>query len=137
MSVVNADLEGFSLRRNGSCTADEQDCGPTWGPFRRCCPGNTKCPADKGAPGICCPTTNDCSAALVNKARCADHTAELYYLEQTEGYFCCTSDMLGLHRISNNFVGCAKDFNGITWKVEPMKPVDQYTIPASTSSSKS
>lgn len=131
-------LEGYSLRRNGTCMDGEQDCGGTWGSFRRCCPGNTKCPAEKGAPGICCPTTKNCEAALNNKWRCADSTADLYAVQKTDGYFCCTNDTLGLYTVSRGYVGCAKaqDMNDLGEEVKTLRAAVQYTLSTSTTSSK-
>ncbi|KAJ5427171.1 hypothetical protein N7465_002241 [Penicillium sp. CMV-2018d] len=129
-------LQGYSLRRNGSCAGGETDCGETWGSFRRCCPGNTKCPAQKNGPGICCPTTDNCKSALDNKWRCADPTADLYFIEKSEGYFCCTNDTLGLYTVSKNYAACAKakDMNDLGVEVKTMKAIVQYTLPATTSS---
>lgn len=131
-------LEGYFVRRNGSCAGGETDCGETWGSFRRCCPGNTECPAQPNSPGICCPTTKNCRAALNNKWRCADPTADLYFVEKTEGYFCCTNDTRGLYTVSRNYAGCAKakDMNDLGVEVKTMRAIVQYTLPASTSSSK-
>ncbi|KAJ5705235.1 hypothetical protein N7536_000924 [Penicillium majusculum] len=129
-------LEGYSLRRNGTCLDNERDCGGTWRSFRRCCPGNTHCPAEEGAPGICCPTTKNCEAALNNKARCANSTADLYNVQKTEGYFCCTDDTLGVYTVSRGYVGCAEaqDVNHLGEKVKTGVAAVQYTISTSTSS---
>ncbi|KAJ5607897.1 hypothetical protein N7537_004516 [Penicillium hordei] len=129
-------LEGYSMRRNGSCAGGETDCGKTWDSFRRCCPGNTECPAQPNSPGICCPTTKNCKAALDNKWRCADPTADLYFVEKTEGYFCCANDTRGLYTVSRNYAACAKaeDMNDLGVEVKTMKAIVQYTLPASTSS---
>lgn len=132
-------LEGYSLRRNGTCADGEEDCGGTWGSFRRCCPGNTECPAEDGAPGICCPTTKNCEAALKNKQRCADTTADLYPVQSSDGFFCCTNDTLGFYTPSNDFVGCAKaqDVNDFSDEAKTVVAAVQYTLSTSSSSTTS
>lgn len=137
--ITDESLQGYALRRNGSCAGGETDCGETWGSFRRCCPGNTECPAKPNSPGICCPTPENCKAALDKKWRCADPTADLYFIENTEGYFCCQNDTRGLYTVGKkNYVGCAKprDMNDLDVEVKTMRAIVQYTLPASLNSGK-
>lgn len=35
---------GFALRMNGSCSANQEDCGGTVDPYRICCPKSSFCP---------------------------------------------------------------------------------------------
>ncbi|OQE23322.1 hypothetical protein PENFLA_c011G01095 [Penicillium flavigenum] len=140
MSTDNEYLMGYSLRRNFTCADGENDCGPTWNTssvsFLRCCPGNTECPVGQKTPGICCPTEEDCSDLLDEKERCADPTADLYFTDQTGGYFCCSNDTIGLYTSERQYAGCVKaeDVNDLGVKVTTMRKAVPYTLPASASS---
>ncbi|OQE11093.1 hypothetical protein PENVUL_c003G08802 [Penicillium vulpinum] len=119
MFTDNEYLMGYSLRRNDTC-AD----------------GNTECPAEQPAPGVCCPTKEDCSASLYEKERCADPTADLYFTDQTKGSFCCANDTQGFYTSANKYAGCVKaeDVNDLGVKVTAMRKAVPYTLPTSTSS---
>lgn len=134
MATEDDYLMGYSLRRNGSCEIGEMYCGKTWGSFQRCCPGNTKCP--NNTLGVCCPTRTNCNLELRDKARCADTTADLYFVKETKGHFCCTNNTLGFRRVSDNFVGCATAEDNLSPNMAMLAIIDQYTLPTSTSLSK-
>ncbi|KAJ5383090.1 hypothetical protein N7517_001001 [Penicillium concentricum] len=126
-------LMGYPIRRNGTCVTGETILGPTWGPFQRCCPAYTTSPG--GVLPICCPTQLDCSSKLRRKARCADHTAVLYFVEETDGNFCCADGTRGFRKTANNNVGCVKpEYKYALKEVEFLPPVSQYLLPTSTSS---
>ena len=99
---------GYPLRRNDtdSCLATEQDCGPTWGSYRRCCPHGTTCSDN------CCPSEADCQQRIKSNPHCANDTSDLYQAVDANGspaggYFCCTADAIGFQRATDSFVGCA------------------------------
>jgi hypothetical protein len=132
---------GYPIRQNGTCAVDVNDCGGTWDSFRRCCPGNTYC--SEAQSGICCPTSDmeSCTAAMRSKERCADPTADLYWIGGAN-YFCCANNTQGFSKIlndsTNRVLGCVKaeDKPSLTRGVTFFTPIDPYSPPASTSSSK-
>ena len=108
MSDELASPYGYPLRRNSSssCLASEQDCSPTWGTFRRCCPHGTSCADD------CCPSTADCQQRIKANPHCANDSADLYRAVDANGspaggYFCCTTNAIGFQRATDSWVGCA------------------------------
>lgn len=98
---------GYPLRRNSSsCLSSEQDCGMTWGIWRRCCPHGTSCADD------CCPSEADCQQRIKANPHCANDTADLYSATDAKGspaggYFCCVPGNVGFQRQSDSWVGCA------------------------------
>ena len=42
---MSASPSGFALRENGTCQANEVDCGVTINPYRVCCPALSFCPS--------------------------------------------------------------------------------------------
>ncbi|KAJ5705381.1 hypothetical protein N7536_001070 [Penicillium majusculum] len=124
---------GYSLRRNDTCAVDESDCGLTWGSFHICCPGNTICPPSREI-GICCPDTTNCIDDL--DELCADPTADLYFSDQSDGFFCCENDTEGFNKDSGTHVGCAKteDVHDFGADVKTMRAIIQSARPTSTSS---
>ncbi|KAJ5827397.1 hypothetical protein N7447_004160 [Penicillium robsamsonii] len=134
MATDDEYLKGYSLRRNGSCEIGEMYCGHTWDSFQRCCPGETKCPNDTS--GVCCPTRRDCEPELSDKARCADTTADLYYITGSKGYFCCANNTQGYSSGKNMFAGCAtpEEMREISPEATLLKVTNQFILPTSTSS---
>ncbi|RDL40954.1 uncharacterized protein BP5553_00933 [Venustampulla echinocandica] len=103
MSDASAAFSGFALRTNGSCLANEVDCGATRAPFRACCPGTTtKCPEQYNV--NCCPTAANCTASLLKDPQCANRRWDLY---DNDGYFCCRPGFVG-YKTRSNSDGCAK-----------------------------
>lgn len=127
-------LMGYSIRRNGSCPLNEGDCGATWGSFHICCPGNTTC--SKMKMGVCCPDTTNCIDKL--DEFCADPTADLYFADQSDGFFCCANDTRGFNKNGGTRGGCAKteDVHDFGAEVKTMRAIIQSARPTSTSSGK-
>lgn len=88
---------GFPLRRKDSCLESETDCGPTWGGFRGCCPGDSVCPGASQTiyNNICCPTESDCTGPLEAEPHCANSSWVLYDVNSPHGWFCCEKGMTG------------------------------------------
>ena len=42
---MSVSTSGFALRINGTCPANDVDCGATVDPYRVCCPANSFCPS--------------------------------------------------------------------------------------------
>jgi len=42
---MSVSTSGFALRNNGSCQANEVDCGVTKAPYHACCPADSFCPS--------------------------------------------------------------------------------------------
>lgn len=132
---------GYSTRQNGTCAVDMKNCGNTWDSFRTCCPGNTYC--TRTQTGICCPTSDNesCTAAMRSKERCADPTADLYWVGEAN-YFCCANNTQGFSKTvdssTSSLLGCVKaeDKPSLTRGVTFLTSIDPYTPPASISSSK-
>lgn len=51
--VSGQGLSSWALRENGSCSAGESICGPTYGGFVACCPPTSPCQRQYNS--ICCP----------------------------------------------------------------------------------
>ena len=92
---------GFALRRNGSCLAEQVDCGPTADTYHACCPSGSSCPRQFNV--NCCPTSDNCTQTLVAKPGCANPTWDLY---DNNGFFCCAQGKMG-YKTPSNTDGCA------------------------------
>ena len=96
------DPSGFAVRRNGSCLAEEVDCGRTQAPFRACCPARASCPQQYNVD--CCPSPANCTATLLQDPTCANSTWSLY---DNHGYFCCPPGTIGYNASRTFSDGCA------------------------------
>ncbi|CAG8417065.1 unnamed protein product [Penicillium salamii] len=108
-------VEGYAIRRNESCAANEQKCtnnGPTWGDYQACCPGNSFCyDSDTGISNImCCAQGNDynCTASVAKSPSCANKKWNLF---DWRGYFCCEEDDSGFYVQDRVLVGCSESKN--------------------------
>ncbi|KAL4915241.1 hypothetical protein BDW62DRAFT_127324 [Aspergillus aurantiobrunneus] len=100
---------GFALRRNGTCTANEELCSNPWGNWYSCCPSGTHCSDGN----VCCPTTAGCANYIEQDPHCARNTTwDLYHSETS--YFCCLNTSRGFlagglvyNGSSTTGIGCA------------------------------
>ncbi|KAL5358446.1 hypothetical protein BJX96DRAFT_173446 [Aspergillus floccosus] len=85
---------GFALRRMGGCLGSESKCYATWGGYWGCCPGDAVCPgAEKYIPNnICCPTSANCTAQLLEQPHCANTSWSMFYFQ---AHFCCEPNQYG------------------------------------------
>ncbi|KAL2812020.1 hypothetical protein BDW59DRAFT_155411 [Aspergillus cavernicola] len=100
---------GFAIRRNGTCTAKEEECSHPWGNWYNCCPESTHCSDNN----TCCPTTAGCSAYIEEDPHCANNATWDLYIDNNN-YFCCLSTSTGFvasnlmyNGSSTTGVGCA------------------------------
>ncbi|KAB8265024.1 hypothetical protein BDV32DRAFT_159615 [Aspergillus pseudonomiae] len=87
---------GFTLRRNGTCAANEKECANPWGPWRDCCPEDTYCPSERSDNdrNVCCRTKSGCKALIEQDPHCANNgTWDLY--NNDGDYFCCLQGKRG------------------------------------------
>lgn len=107
---------GFTLRRNSTCSANEHNCTYNpWGgnEWHNCCPQDSYCV--DGDNYICCPTESGCRINLTQDPHCANNeTWDLWinYLNdgKDEHYFCCPPGQVGFLQTlgeDNSGVGCA------------------------------
>ncbi|EAU33250.1 predicted protein [Aspergillus terreus NIH2624] len=94
MSVDYGPPYGFALRRMDGCLGSESKCYATWGGYWGCCPGDAVCPgAEKYIPNnICCPTSANCTAQLLDQPHCANTSWSMFYFQ---AYFCCEPNQYG------------------------------------------
>lgn len=100
---------GYALRKNGTCSANQETCGNPWGDWYNCCPGGTHC----GDNNTCCPTESGCVDFLKEDLHCANNkTWDLYQSE--DSYFCCLNTTRGFlaggleyNGSSTTGIGCA------------------------------
>ncbi|KAK3356843.1 hypothetical protein B0T25DRAFT_516395 [Lasiosphaeria hispida] len=111
INVVNASTTmaasplGFALRLNGSsCLSQEVDCGATVAPYRICCPAGSFCPSQYNV--NCCPSADNCTASLIENARCANETWDLY---DNGGFFCCLKGLFGYAARATDSNGCGSE----------------------------
>ncbi|KAE8329375.1 hypothetical protein BDV39DRAFT_191317 [Aspergillus sergii] len=87
---------GFTLRRNGSCAANEKECDNPWGHWYDCCPEGTYCSSERSDNdrNVCCRTKSGCKALIEQDPHCANNeTWDLYINDQD--YFCCLQGKRG------------------------------------------
>ncbi|BCS24103.1 uncharacterized protein APUU_40547S [Aspergillus puulaauensis] len=107
---------GFTLRRNSTCSANEHNCTfNPWGgnQWHNCCPQGSYCVDDDSY--ICCPTESGCRINLTQDPHCANNeTWNLWinYLNEgkDEHYFCCPPGQVGFLQTlgeDSEGVGCA------------------------------
>lgn len=94
--------EGFAIRRNGTCLAEENDCGATLAPFRACCPQGASCFGWHN--NDCCVGSN-CTQTLLEYPSCANSSWNMYLYG---GYFCCAPESDGIGYGDSNSDGCAE-----------------------------
>ncbi|KAJ5494371.1 hypothetical protein N7463_010458 [Penicillium fimorum] len=131
---------GYTTLQNQTCAIGETDSGPIWSLqepavlmlMHRRCPGNPTNSSDDSYKALCCPTEGSCGDALLGKARCVDHTADIYIVLEEKQYFCCSKDNYGF---TVPFRGCT-DLNGLNDPAmdEFLSPIAQYHLSASMSS---
>ncbi|OGM45264.1 hypothetical protein ABOM_006438 [Aspergillus bombycis] len=87
---------GYTLRRNGTCAANEKKCANPWGPWHDCCPEDTYCPSERSDNdrNVCCRTKSGCKALIEQDPHCANNqTWDLY--NNDGDYFCCLQGKRG------------------------------------------
>ncbi|KAE8312201.1 hypothetical protein BDV41DRAFT_577831 [Aspergillus transmontanensis] len=87
---------GFTLRRNGSCAANEKKCDNPWDHWYDCCPEGTYCSSERSDDdrNVCCRTKSGCKALIEQDPHCANNeTWDLYINGQD--YFCCLQGKRG------------------------------------------
>ncbi|KAE8420059.1 hypothetical protein BDV36DRAFT_281835 [Aspergillus pseudocaelatus] len=88
---------GFTLRRNGTCTANEKNCGNPWGDWHDCCPEGTYCQSERSDNdrNVCCRTKSGCKSLIEQDPHCANNqTWDLY--NNDGDYFCCLQGKRGV-----------------------------------------
>lgn len=111
-SIMSGDeIQGFAIRRNGSCLPDETSGPGTWGSWRACCPQGSFCPGNEVDyyNDVCCPDVSNCTALIFHPPVCADSSWSLYEYDSTGrpyGYFCCERDDMGFYVDGENYIGC-------------------------------
>lgn len=106
--MADESTQGFAIRRNGTCSAQETKCQQTWKDGLTttiaCCPNDTSC-SNSGQPNtICCPNGLNCTQEIeAKKPACANPTWDLY---EQDGYFCCEPDQAGYYIRNTIWVGC-------------------------------
>ena len=106
MSQSN-DLSGWAVRRNGSCAADEVDCGLTAAPFHTCCAEGAFCPASNVSNNYCCNSNSNCTQTILEHGPyCANFSFTLY---DNSGNFCCGAGQEGFRKDDGTLssYGCA------------------------------
>lgn len=97
-------IQGFAIRRNGTCLSSETSCGTTWEDWQPCCPGDTECADDLNDNTQCNPPDTSGPAF----SRCSNPELDLY---QANGFFCCESGQTGFTSTESGWkgnYGCAE-----------------------------
>ncbi|KAJ5589980.1 hypothetical protein N7450_003952 [Penicillium hetheringtonii] len=125
---------GYAVRRNGSCSSGEVDCGSTWNNQHACCPGSTFCPLSSKT-SVCCPSKDDCTNSLVGpNTHCGDSTASLFYVTSSRNFFCCSNDTSGYAVTGYGYVGCANDISDVPYDVKPVTVVSSASASSAITS---
>jgi hypothetical protein len=104
--MSSVETQGYPIRRNNSCSAEEKVCGGTWGTFYACCPGSSECLDSKSTKiknFICCHGNLNCTGILEDTPTCANTSWDLY---NSTGYFCCEPNHAGFSVEGTYSVGC-------------------------------